>query len=133
MDVAGRPASVRQAAAAGDSVVFGDASRREVLVLARWKGVPVVEVPVRVTYPDQEPVEFVTTCRIDTPVELVFIATDAAPRAIATHNVIEVADDASAGELALMGVPGDQEDQQGIQERYDCHGGEAGLHGSLLS
>jgi Fe-S cluster assembly protein SufD len=33
---------------------------------------------------------------IDTPVELVFIATDAAPRAIATRNVIEVADDASA-------------------------------------
>lgn len=33
---------------------------------------------------------------IDTPVELVFIATDAAPRTIATRNVIEVADDASA-------------------------------------
>jgi Fe-S cluster assembly protein SufD len=32
----------------------------------------------------------------DTPVELVFIATDAAPRAIATRNVIEVADGASA-------------------------------------
>jgi Fe-S cluster assembly protein SufD len=33
---------------------------------------------------------------IDTPVELVFIATDAAPRTIATHNVIEVAAGASA-------------------------------------
>ncbi len=33
---------------------------------------------------------------IDTPVELVFIATDAAPRAIATLNVIEVAAGASA-------------------------------------
>ncbi len=33
---------------------------------------------------------------IDTPVELVFIATDAAPRAIATSNVIEVAAGASA-------------------------------------
>jgi Fe-S cluster assembly protein SufD len=33
---------------------------------------------------------------IDTPVELVFISTDAAPRTVATHNVIEVADDASA-------------------------------------
>jgi Fe-S cluster assembly protein SufD len=33
---------------------------------------------------------------IDTPVELVFIATNAAPRTIATRNVIEVADDASA-------------------------------------
>ncbi len=33
---------------------------------------------------------------IDTPVELVFIATDAAPRTIATHNVIEVAGGASA-------------------------------------
>lgn len=32
----------------------------------------------------------------DTPIELVFIATDAAPRTIATRNVIEVADDASA-------------------------------------
>lgn len=33
---------------------------------------------------------------IDTPVELVFIATNSAPRTIATRNVIEVADDASA-------------------------------------
>lgn len=33
---------------------------------------------------------------IDTPVELIFIATDAAPRTIATHNVIEVAPGASA-------------------------------------
>ena len=33
---------------------------------------------------------------IDTPVELVFIATDATPRAIATQNVIEVAAGASA-------------------------------------
>jgi len=33
---------------------------------------------------------------IDTPVELVFIATNAAPRTIATRNVIEVAADASA-------------------------------------
>ena len=33
---------------------------------------------------------------IDRPVELVFIATNAAPRTIATRNVIEVADDASA-------------------------------------
>jgi len=33
---------------------------------------------------------------IDTPVELVFIATKADARTIATHNVIEVADDASA-------------------------------------
>ncbi len=33
---------------------------------------------------------------IDTPVELVFIATKADPRTIATHNVIEVAEDASA-------------------------------------
>ena len=33
---------------------------------------------------------------VDTPIELVFIATDAAPRAIATRNVIEIADDASA-------------------------------------
>lgn len=33
---------------------------------------------------------------IDTPVELVFIATNAAPRTIATRNVIEVADDAFA-------------------------------------
>jgi Fe-S cluster assembly protein SufD len=33
---------------------------------------------------------------IDTPVELIFIATNAAPRTIATRNVIEVADDASA-------------------------------------
>jgi Fe-S cluster assembly protein SufD len=33
---------------------------------------------------------------IDMPIELVFIATNAAPRTIATHNVIEVADDASA-------------------------------------
>lgn len=32
----------------------------------------------------------------DTPVELVFIATDAAPRMLATHNVIEVADNSSA-------------------------------------
>ena len=32
----------------------------------------------------------------DTPIELVFIATNAAPRTIATRNVIEVADDASA-------------------------------------
>lgn len=30
------------------------------------------------------------------PVELVFIATDAAPRTLATHNVIEVADDSAA-------------------------------------
>ena len=33
---------------------------------------------------------------VDTPVELVFIATDAAPRTVATRNVIEIADDASA-------------------------------------
>jgi Fe-S cluster assembly protein SufD len=33
---------------------------------------------------------------IDTPVELVFVATKADPRTIATRNVIEVADDASA-------------------------------------
>ncbi len=33
---------------------------------------------------------------VDTPLELVFIATDAAPRTVATRNVIEVADDASA-------------------------------------
>jgi Fe-S cluster assembly protein SufD len=33
---------------------------------------------------------------VDKPIELVFIATDAAPRTVATHNVIEVADDASA-------------------------------------
>jgi Fe-S cluster assembly protein SufD len=33
---------------------------------------------------------------VDTPIELIFIATDAAPRTIATRNVIEVADDASA-------------------------------------
>lgn len=33
---------------------------------------------------------------VDTPVELVFISTNAAPRTIATRNVIEVADDASA-------------------------------------
>ncbi|MFN4142032.1 Fe-S cluster assembly protein SufD [Aestuariivirga sp.] len=33
---------------------------------------------------------------IDTPVELVFISTNAAPRTIATRNAIEVADDASA-------------------------------------
>ena len=32
----------------------------------------------------------------DTPIELVFLATNAAPRTIATRNVIEVADDASA-------------------------------------
>ena len=32
----------------------------------------------------------------DTPIELVFITTNAAPRTIATRNVIEVADDASA-------------------------------------
>lgn len=33
---------------------------------------------------------------VDTPIELVFIATDAAPRTVATRNVIEIADDASA-------------------------------------
>lgn len=33
---------------------------------------------------------------VDTPVELVFISTDAAPRTVATRNVIEIADDASA-------------------------------------
>ncbi len=33
---------------------------------------------------------------VDTPIELIFLATDAAPRAIATRNVIEIADDASA-------------------------------------
>ena len=33
---------------------------------------------------------------IDTPIELVFIATNAEPRTIATRNVIEVAEDASA-------------------------------------
>lgn len=33
---------------------------------------------------------------VDTPIELLFIATNAAPRTIATRNVIEVADDASA-------------------------------------
>ena len=38
----------------------------------------------------------VLTGTIDTPVELIFIATDAAPRAIATRNVIEVEAGASA-------------------------------------
>lgn len=33
---------------------------------------------------------------VDTPIELIFISTDAAPRTVATRNVIEVADDASA-------------------------------------
>ncbi len=33
---------------------------------------------------------------VDTPIELIFIATDASPRTVATRNVIEVADDASA-------------------------------------
>ena len=33
---------------------------------------------------------------VDTPIELVFVSTDAAPRTVATRNVIEVADDASA-------------------------------------
>jgi Fe-S cluster assembly protein SufD len=33
---------------------------------------------------------------VDTPIELVFVATDAAPRTVATHNVIEIAGDASA-------------------------------------
>jgi Fe-S cluster assembly protein SufD len=33
---------------------------------------------------------------VDTPVELVFIATEAVPRTVATRNVIEIADDASA-------------------------------------
>ncbi len=33
---------------------------------------------------------------VDTPIELLFVATDAAPRTVATRNVIEVADDASA-------------------------------------
>ena len=33
---------------------------------------------------------------VDTPIELIFIATDAAPRTVATRNVIEIADDASA-------------------------------------
>ncbi len=33
---------------------------------------------------------------VDTPVEFVFISTDAAPRTVATRNVIEIADDASA-------------------------------------
>ena len=33
---------------------------------------------------------------VDTPIELVFISTDAAPRTVATRNVIEIADDASA-------------------------------------
>jgi Fe-S cluster assembly protein SufD len=33
---------------------------------------------------------------VDTPIELIFIATDAAPRSVATRNVIEIADDASA-------------------------------------
>jgi Fe-S cluster assembly protein SufD len=32
----------------------------------------------------------------DTPIELIFVSTDAAPRTVATRNVIEVADDASA-------------------------------------
>jgi aconitate hydratase len=31
---------------------------------------PGQDIPIRVTYPDQDPVEFVTTCRIDTPVEV---------------------------------------------------------------
>ncbi len=33
---------------------------------------------------------------VDTPIELVFISTDAAARTVATRNVIEIADDASA-------------------------------------
>lgn len=33
---------------------------------------------------------------VDQPIELIFIATDAAPRTVATRNVIEIADDASA-------------------------------------
>ncbi|MEI7599655.1 MAG: Fe-S cluster assembly protein SufD [Aestuariivirga sp.] len=33
---------------------------------------------------------------VDTPIELVFISTDASPRTVATRNVIEIADDASA-------------------------------------
>ena len=33
---------------------------------------------------------------VDTPIELLFISTDAAPRTVATRNVIEIADDASA-------------------------------------
>lgn len=33
---------------------------------------------------------------VDTPIELVFVSTDAMPRTVATHNVIEIAGDASA-------------------------------------
>ncbi|MCA3561264.1 MAG: Fe-S cluster assembly protein SufD [Aestuariivirga sp.] len=33
---------------------------------------------------------------VDTPIEFVFISTDASPRTVATRNVIEIADDASA-------------------------------------